>query len=170
MAFILSLDCSTKSTGWAIYNSKKQLIDYGCITASSTDLIKRINKMVHGLDEVCKKYKDIDTIVMEEVRPYIGHTSNPKTWKALMWLQAANNFYIHSQLKDTKIVYLYPSEWRRICGIKNGRGIKRAAAKEMDIKFVEETFNITVNDDIADAIGIGYAYLYPTEVKELNWE
>ena len=40
----------------------------------------------------------------------------------------------------------------------------------MDIKFVEEKFNITVNDDIADAIGIGYAYLYPTEVKELNWE
>jgi Holliday junction resolvasome RuvABC endonuclease subunit len=170
MAFILSLDCSTKSTGWAIYNSKKQLIDYGCITASSTDLIKRINKMVHGLDEVCKKYKDINTIVMEEVRPDIGHTSNPKTWKALMWLQAANNFYIHSQLKNTKIVYLYPSEWRRICGIKNGRGIKRTAAKEMDIKFVKEKFNITVNDDIADAIGIGYAYLYPTEVKELNWE
>ena len=98
MAFILSLDCSTKSTGWAIYNSKKQLIDYGCITASSTDLIKRISKMVQGLDEVCKKYKNIDTIIMEEVRPDIGHTSNPKTWKALMWLQAANNFYIYSQL------------------------------------------------------------------------
>ena len=29
------------------------------------------------LQEVCE-YKDIDTIVMEEVRPDIGHTSNPK--------------------------------------------------------------------------------------------
>ena len=52
---------------------------------------------------------------MEEGRPDIGHTSNPKTWKALMWLQAANNFYIHSQLKDTKIVFhVYPVRENRM--------------------------------------------------------
>ena len=71
MAFILSLDCSTKSTGWAIYNSKKQLIDYGCITASSTDLIKRISKMVQGLDEVCKKYPDYSVVVLTHHCPGI---------------------------------------------------------------------------------------------------
>ena len=48
--------------------------------------------------------------------------------------------------------------------------MQTAIEKQYNIKVVEEKFNITVNDDIADAIGIGYAYLYPTEVKELNWE
>ena len=33
---ILSLDLSTKSTGYAIFTDDK-LTDYGCITASSTD-------------------------------------------------------------------------------------------------------------------------------------
>lgn len=33
----------------------------------------------------------------------------------------------------------------------------RASLKPKDIKFVEDTFNITVNDDIADAIGVAYS-------------
>ena len=38
---ILSLDLSTKSSGWA-YFEDGILKDHGCITSSSTDLIKRI--------------------------------------------------------------------------------------------------------------------------------
>ena len=38
---IISLDVSTKSTGLAVFDGEK-LIDYKLITASSTDLIKRI--------------------------------------------------------------------------------------------------------------------------------
>ena len=48
---ILSLDMSTKSSGWAIFENK-DLKDYGCITSSSTDLIKRIHVMIDGLREV----------------------------------------------------------------------------------------------------------------------
>ena len=33
--------------------------------------------------------------------------------------------------------------------------------KQADIKFVKDKYNLDVNDDIADAIGIGYAYLNP---------
>ena len=39
---ILSLDLSTKSSGWAIFDREK-LIQSGCITSSSTDMIKRIH-------------------------------------------------------------------------------------------------------------------------------
>ena len=42
---ILSLDLSTKSSGIAIFDNDKKLIDYTCITASSTDLVKRIYKI-----------------------------------------------------------------------------------------------------------------------------
>ena len=100
--------------------------------------------------EVVKEYP-IDLVVLEEVHPERGdEIKQLKTYKALMWLQAMIVLLMHEKY-NLKVEFLYPSEWRRICGIKNGRGIKRAAAKEMDIKFVEEKFNINVNDDIADS-------------------
>lgn len=45
-------------------------------------------------------------------------------------------------------------------------GVRRETAKKYDINFVKEKFNIDVNDDEADAIGIGYAYTH----KDNNWE
>ena len=48
---ILAIDGSTESTGWSIFCNGK-LIDYGCITASSTDKIKRIQKMVEGIYQI----------------------------------------------------------------------------------------------------------------------
>ena len=168
MAFILSLDCSTKSTGWAIYNSKKQLIDYGCITASSTDLIKRIHVMTDGLIPVLQEQK-IDKIIVEEVRPEGGYgVGNLKTHKALMYLQAALEFLIHDHYPKITIEYIYPNSWRASIGIHTGRGIKRETLKEADIRFVQETYGITVNDDEADAICIGYAQ-YHIESNEINW-
>ena len=61
----LALDLSTKSSGWAVFDDE-ELVDYGCITASSNDLIKRIQKIIYGLDDVLEKYK-VDKIVVEEV-------------------------------------------------------------------------------------------------------
>ena len=54
--------------------------------------------------------------------------------------------------------YVYPGTWRKDCGIRTGRGIKREALKKADIQFVKDNYNIDVNDDIADAICIGHAY------------
>ena len=82
-----------------------------------------------------------------------------------MYLQAALVFFMHDNYPKVKIEYLYPSEWRSRCGLHTGRGIKREELKKADIAFVKKVYNIEVNDDIADAIGIGYAYLSPEE----NW-
>jgi RNase H-fold protein (predicted Holliday junction resolvase) len=80
---ILALDLSTKSSGWAIFD-EGQLIDYGCITSASTDLIKRIFIMSNGIEEALNKY-NIDKIVVEEVRPEGGSgVGNQKTHRALM--------------------------------------------------------------------------------------
>ena len=45
---ILSLDLSTKSSGWAVFEDN-QLLSHGCISSSSTDLIKRIHIMTDGI-------------------------------------------------------------------------------------------------------------------------
>jgi Holliday junction resolvasome RuvABC endonuclease subunit len=169
MGLILSIDASTKSTGWAIFETDDQnLVDYNCITATSTDLIKRIQKMVEGLEEIFEKYPSIEKIILEEVRPDVGHTSNPKTFKALMYLQAAFMFLLHEQYPKVEVEFLYPSSWRAKCGIHTGRGIKRQTLKQADIDFVKQQYGINVNDDIADAVCIGHSVL--NEVSEkMKW-
>lgn len=161
MAYYLSLDCSTKSTGWAIFEDKK-LIDYGCIVINSKDLINRIKFQTKEIKNLLYKY-NFQTIILEEVRPDIQGHKNRNTWKALMWLQASINFMIYNNNINVKLEYTYPSEWRSKCGIPNGKGVKREAAKQLDIKFVKNYYNIMVNDDIADAIGIGHAYIHDME-------
>lgn len=166
---ILSLDLSTHSSGWAIFQDT-QLVDYGCILSSSTDLIKRIYIMTEGIKNILNK-NDIDKIIVEEVRPDLGN-GNLNTHRALMYLQAGLEFLIHDNFKKIPIEYIYPSSWRADCGIKNGRGVKRSTLKELDIQFVEQNYNIKVNDDIADAICIGHSQIHKKEKDygELNWE
>ena len=163
---ILYLDASTKSTGFAVYQDA-QLKHYGCITSTSTDLFKRIHKMVDEIKPLIQEYQ-INKIVLEEVRPDdIGGHSNLATHKALMYLQGAICMMVHDSYPKVTIDYLYPSEWRKCCKIKTGRGIVRATVKQRDIRFVQETFGLTVNDDIADAIGLGYAHLHPGGEEEM---
>lgn len=167
---IISLDLSTKSSGIAVFDDE-QLIDWNCITASSTDVIYRIKKISTEIQSFIIKYAP-DIILLEEVRPEDSFASvkNQHTQKVLMWLQAAVIFCTHDVNPKIKIEYLYPSEWRKICGIKTGRGIKREFLKNNDILFVQEKFGIKVNDDVADACCIGYAYLHPNKEEEMqNW-
>ena len=164
---ILSLDASTKSTGYAIFEGTT-LKTYGCITSSSTDLIKRIHKMVDEINVLLKEHK-IDKIILEVVRPETG-VQNLKTHRALMWLQGAIAIMVHDIYPKVESIYMYPSEWRKSCKIKTGRGVVRETVKQHDIRFVQETFGITVGDDIADAIGIGYAHLHPDGKEEMiSW-
>ena len=163
---ILAIDASTKSSGIAVYE-EKELKYYNCITSSSTDLFKRIHKMVDEIDVLITTHH-IDKLILEEVRPDdIGGRSNINTHRALMWLQGAIAMMIHDKHSKVIIEYLYPSEWRKCCKIKTGRGVVRETVKQRDIRFVEETFGIKVNDDIADAIGLGYAYLHPNGQEDI---
>lgn len=161
---ILALDLSTKSTGYAVYNDSK-LIKYGCLTATSTDFIKRIQKIIGEIDIILQEYKP-DKVIAEEVRPEgTGYgVGNLHTHKTLMYLQAAVAFLLHEKYAAASFEFVYPSSWRATCGIKNGRGIKRSAAKAADVEWVEKTFGIKVNDDIADAIGIGYS-----QIQNFSW-
>lgn len=152
----LSLDLSTKSTGWAVFTDGN-LVDYGLLTASSTDLVVRIQKIILGLKPIVEKYKPME-VVLEEVPPPSEARRNLQTHRALMWLQGAVGILLHEIDKKIKMNYIYPSEWRAACGIKTGPKVLREAQKQYDISFVEKKFNLSVNDDIADAIGIGYGY------------
>lgn len=167
---LLALDCSTKATGVAIFQDT-ELLGSSVITASSSDVINRIHKMVDTVDTLLTEL-DIDTVVMEEVLP--DHQKNVNTFKALMYLQAAMMIMLHDEHPQIHVELIYPNSWRSVCGIKTGRGVKRDSLKEEDIKFVNSTYNLNVkSDDEADAIAIGHAHLHPKATTkndtEINW-
>jgi len=149
---ILALDLSTKSSGWAVYD-KDKLIDYNCITAGSSNLFSRIDKMVEELKKILDKY-NFSHVYIEDVYPEDVH-NNIQVYKALVYLQG---FILHLLNKyKLEHTFFLPNEWRAKCGIHTGKGIKRDILKAKDIQFVQDQFNIKVNDDIADAICIGFA-------------
>lgn len=166
---LLSLDLSTKRTGYAIFKDKKLLL-HGYFSATSTDVINRIKKMTVEIKQLIQEYQP-KKIIIEEVRPDDEKMGNLHTHKVLMWLQAAIEFMVHDDFSGTAIEYIYPSEWRKECGIATGRGIKRESLKAADIAFVAKTYQVTTDDDQADAICIGHAAIQRTKISTgINWE
>ena len=163
--YLLALDCSTKSTGVAIFKDK-ELVGQTCITASSTDLYKRIHKMVDSILSIVESLS-VEKIVMEEVIP--DHSKNTNTFKALIYLQALIHIELHDKYPKVEIELLYPSSWRSVCGIEDGRSSKREQKKQKDINFANQTYHLSLtNDDIADAICIGHAFLHPKKEKDYS--
>lgn len=148
----LAIDPSTKSTGVALFD-EQELIKYKCITASSSNLYARIDKMVSELEHILKTQK-IDRVIVEDVIPEDVHSNN-SIFKALIYLQG----FIAHKLDQYNLIptLIVASEQRKKCGIRTGPGIRRESLKPKDIAFVKNQFGITVNDDIADAICIGFA-------------
>lgn len=163
--YLLALDCSTKATGVAIFKDK-ELMGHSCITASSTDLYKRIHKMVDNILSIVDQL-GVEKIVMEEVIP--DHSKNTNTFKALIYLQALIHIELHDKHPEVQIELIYPSSWRSVCGIEDGRSSKREQKKQKDIDFANHTYGLTLtNDDIADAICIGHAFLHPKKEKDYS--
>ena len=158
----LSLDLSTKRTGYAVFENQ-DLIEYGCIAAGSANLFNRIKKMVQELTPLLDKYQ-VDRVVIEDVWVEDIH-NNIKVCKTLLYLQG----FVLCLLDLYKLnpIFIYPSEWRKRCNIHTGRGILRNSLKQEDIAFVKSQFGVEVNDDIADAICIGFS-IVGGDIKDPN--
>lgn len=155
---LMAIDGSTKSTGISIFKNK-DLIYYECVTASSTEKIKRIDKMASRISELFKEYS-VTKVIMEEPLPE-DVKGNKKVFKALIYLQAAvvMKLYFNFGYKIEENDFIPVNSWRSKLGITIGRHGRREMVKQEDIKFVKEHYHLIVNDDIADSICIGYAYL-----------
>ena len=159
---VLTLDLSTKSTGYAIGTDK--LETSGQIKSNYKNVIQRIIKMREQIKTLIKNY-NIEKIIMEQVRPDFNIHTN----KVLMWLQATVIISAYEINNKIEYDFLNPSEWRAIVKIKQGRGIYRETLKAEDIQYVKDTYNLIVNDDEADAICLFDAYNLKND-NEINWE
>ena len=175
---MIAIDASTKSTGVAIFKDG-QLEQYNNIQDSNRNVLKRIKFMT---DEIEKVYQSTKTrgggdgkiqIVMEQVIPDNLNESkwsyNQATFKALFYLQAAVVLMFDNYNLDVE--FIGASQWRKICGIDQTKYANRDILKARDVAFVKEKFGLDVNDDIADAICIGWAKLHEQpQLTAFNWE
>ena len=157
MKNILALDAATQSTGWAI-KTENGTIKYGVIKESGKDARDRILKMRDAISTVAAE-NEIDTIVLEEVRP---DNVNSRTGQVLRWLQAAIILDIFENVsKDIQIDLIYPSSWRKVLGIQQ-YGVRREEYKRRDVEFANKEYSLNLSysqDDEADALCILTAYL-----------
>lgn len=141
MAFI-SLDTSTKKTGYAVYSDTGELLTSGVVTNSSDDYIVRANFMADFLGELSQIY-GATHLCIEELKVL----KNQKTLTMLAITQGI----ILRELSHLPVQFVAPNVWRSLFKIPN----KRADAKKKAISLVERNLGKTVTDDEAEAILIG---------------
>lgn len=159
---ILTLDLSTKSSGWS-FGIDTILKQHGYITASSRIVEQRIIKMRDQIITLICRYNP-DKIIMQQVRPQVNSHTN----KVLMWLQGIIVMATYECNPKIQIQFIGASEWRAAIKIKQGRGVKREQVKSRDIQYVKNKYSIDVNDDEADAICLFDSYWIKND-NEINW-
>lgn len=166
---ILFLDLSTKSTGYCVSSEKREMLEYGLITASSDNNLSRVKKIQEEVKKLIEKHH-IKKIVAEDVHPETYGFSD--TSRLLMWLQGAVMLGAHelnNSVNSKSLELMQASKWRKTLGIKTGRSVKRDSLKQADIQYVKDTYGIEANDDVCDAICLCSAYFINKENEGFDW-
>ena len=142
MVKILSLDLSTKSSGYCVI-SNGSVIDYGTITSQDKDFTVRGQYMAEFVRLLCEKYGKFDKVVIEELKVI----SNQKTLVMLGIVQGM----VLRELNNTLVEFVSPTVWRKQFSL-NG---KREEAKKKAIALCKSLGYAVKNDDEAEAILIG---------------
>ena len=154
MSKILSLDTSSKVTGYAVFNDSK-LIRYSSIDKSDIkNSDDRMQDMVRCLIILIEREAP-DIVVIEETVV----TRNPQTQRMLSMILGAvfgacvSNHFNYCSLR--------PTQWRKAVRSDDEKlPRKRDELKLWSISKVAELFDINdVSDDISDAILIGQAFI-----------
>jgi len=169
---ILSFDQSTSKTGWAIFDNGK-LVDYGLIELEklikshdeylNKDYLERIALMRNILQEMISQY-DIQVVGFEDIimTSFSGKVGQNQV-DVFKKLAKALGVYEVS-LIDKQILFetIPAGVWRKGLGF----GRKREEIKAATILWVNDKFGLNLreynpkskdnDDDIADAIGIGF--------------
>lgn len=145
---------STSDTGWALYENAV-LADYDSISFKKTldsdirydCMLKKIMELLYSIDP---------HIIVIEKPPY---KSDPQALFKLSKLIGAVNGFSLSQPDFVDYVEYGPNEWRSFVKTQDEKiPIKRDICKAWDLDKVNKLFGISLqNDNIADAILIGYA-------------
>jgi len=163
----IGLDQATHVTGYSIFDGN-ELVYAGTFETSEGDEIERDIEIKNWLWQLIGSWKP-DIIGLEgiQLQQFNNKMVGVTTYQTLARLQGILMVECVEAEVDYQIVP--PATWRSHCGVK---GRTRADRKHSMQDKVKEWFDITVSDDVADAIGIG-KYIsdnYKKKVEIFNWE
>lgn len=160
---VLALDQASHITGYSIFDGLK-LVSYGTFEAKETNEDKRIHEIKLWVMSMVENWQ-CDIIGLEGIQyqQMMGVT----TFQTLAHLQGV----LIDLCVELNIPYVVPNTntWRAHCGVK---GQSRTDKKRSMQLLVKKWYDVTVSDDIADAVGIG-KYVSDTnqqKTKIVNWE
>lgn len=149
---LISIDPSSKSTGYAIFKNEI-LIDYGVIQELSSNILERINNIDLKIEQIINKYKPTD-LAIENVQI----TMSAPTAKALLGLQLLLELKAYKH--NIQYSLIRPTHWRKVLGLSNSKNMKKEDKKREAIQYVKNKYKISTDiNDITDAICIGECYI-----------
>lgn len=159
----LALDQASHTTGYALFEERK-LIKWGIFEAKAESEDQRIHEVDEWLQSKIHNW-EIDIVGIEGIQ--YQETYGVTTFQTLARLQGV----LINTCLNSKVKYrVCPTNtWRHHCNVKGRSRVDRKRSMQLLIK---EWYDVTVTDDVADAIGIG-KYLTDTYIpvtKLLNWE
>ena len=160
---ILALDQASHITGYSIFDGPN-LVSYGTFEAKETDEAKRFHEIRLWLISMVENWQ-CDIIGIEGIQ--YQQTMGVTTFQTLARLQGV----LMDLCVELNIPYVIcpTNTWRAHCGVK---GTKRTDKKRSMQLLVKDWYDVTVSDDIADAVGIG-KYVTDTnqqKTKIVSWE
>ena len=149
---IIAFDQSTVKTGFAVMNGT-DLEKYGVIDLhKEEDHWIRSQEMFHQTARLIKDTKP-KLVIIEGV----ALQTNPQVLMKLGQLQG--HIMAAAWGRNIPVMIYLPTQWRKILGMTQGKGVKRADLKRQSIEFVQKCYPIEVTEDEAEAIAIALAYL-----------
>lgn len=159
---LLSLDQSSRVTGYAIFDGDK-LIKYGTFVCGDDDLGERLVQLKVQILGLIKKY-EIEEVVFEDI--IYDEKKGVQTFKILAEVFGV----VYEVLSEIKMpcAAMASSSWRNKLSIK---GAQRNIQKKNAQEYVLDKLKVNVTEDEADAICIGAAYLKKNaeDVETFDW-
>lgn len=146
---LLSLDVSSKSTGWAIINDKFKLLYYGVILMPDIETKFKLYWFYNYIDNLLKIFNP-GIILVEDT-----YLRNVKTLKLLS--QFAGIVNLLAALHNKEIKFLSPNKVRSYYKVKTKKEVFDFIKKKYKVKLKHLTFED--GNDITDAILQGLYYI-----------
>lgn len=145
------IDPSKSSTGFAILNAARELIDYGVIRPDKElSFEEQLHYHYIELDKLFSRY-NIRQVVMEDQ----FFQNNAETLKQLARVSAMT--MLVCQQKGIPMITNMPNAWRKTFHGAGSKWNKRDTFAKVKEMYSLNDFKYTKHNDITDAIGIGNA-------------
>ncbi|MCC0682493.1 crossover junction endodeoxyribonuclease RuvC [Clostridioides sp. ES-S-0005-03] len=162
---VLALDVSMSSTGWAVINRNKKVLEYGKITTKKDKFKSEDERMCYicnTIQELIITYNIQIALVEDQFT-----SRNSKTILSLRKLLGAIMRTV--KLNNIEIEYMYPVSIRKYL-MNNGKAKKEEVATYIRKNIIDVGEYIDRNckvktSDIYDAIALGIAYLNKINFK-----